>query len=758
MTDERNNRDSGQPDTEEPQLGAGEPDGEPAIDSEEERLVLLASRIDQGHPIDWEAAARDARDDRERAIIAEMRLLADVARVGREQAVAGDREAGLGPVGAEAVKAPGRGEAINDLDEMTQIAEQLAQRAELDPRDRLALDRLARGGQRGQRDQRDRSGQGDHSEAFDRDRSDERDQSDQSHQSDRSDQSDLGDQSFDLVGRHGGDAPPPATWGTLTIQSAIGRGAFSTVYRAQDNLGRLVALKLFPLQRQYGIDWTARLLHEGRLLARLRHENVVSVFGADQGDGYVGLWMELVNGRTLEDELRMRVRFSAEEAAQVGRVLCRALAAVHHAGLLHRDVKAHNVMRDDAGRIVLMDFGSGREAQIEETAPAADLAGTPLYLAPELFHGQPATIASDIYSLGVLLFHLVSDRYPIEGTNSSEIQRAHAERRRVWLRDVRPDLPESFVRVVELALTTDRTQRYQSAGALEDALAGISLQSSAASGGSSAPVVLPPTITTAPTLTEPTPKAPPPWRYRWQIMAAGAASVLALIAWVSVVPMMQRAGPGEPPRPSAAAPTPPATGPSASSYAVQATFFAQRNGRETTLAAGDHVIPGDTLGLRVTTSTPAYVYVANQDEEGDGFLLYPLRPDVVTPLAGQREHRLPVEENGNLWQVTSPGMREHLLVFVSQTPLVDFDQLWRELPRAEAGRPVTGPRIPRSAMVTRGVGGQAPAVQTPSRGLKRLFEQARPLSERQETTDGAWIRELTLVNPIKRTSRPPDPR
>src|SRR6185369_351287 len=88
--------------------------------------------------------------------------------------------------------------------------------------------------------------------------------------------------------------PVPATWGSLTIQSAIGRGAFSTVYRAQDNLGRLVALKLFPLQGERGIDWTARLLYEGRLLERPRHENVVTVFGADHGDGYVGLWMELV--------------------------------------------------------------------------------------------------------------------------------------------------------------------------------------------------------------------------------------------------------------------------------------------------------------------------------------------------------------------------------------------------------------------------------------------------------------------------------
>src|SRR4029078_1485153 len=98
-------------------------------------------------------------------------------------------------------------------------------------------------------------------------------------------------------------------------------------------------------------------------------------------------------------------RVWARKAAALALDLCRALAAVHGAGLVHRDIKAQNVMRDDDGRLVLMDFRAGRERLGEEVP---DLAGTPLYLAPELFDGERASAQSDIYSTGVLLFHLLT--------------------------------------------------------------------------------------------------------------------------------------------------------------------------------------------------------------------------------------------------------------------------------------------------------------------------------------------------------------
>lgn len=670
--------------TDDPAIRDNGDEGEPVLSADEARLVALASRIDLGQPIDWEAEERAARDDRERAVIAEMRLLADVARVGREHGPTPT----LGVAGMSGAEETGE---ISGLGSTLDPAQAPAAAA-------AAAVPLAQ--------------------------------------------------------------PVPATWGSLTIQSAIGRGAFSTVYRAQDNLGRLVALKLFPLQGERGIDWTARLLYEGRLLARLRHENVVTVFGADQGDGYVGLWMELVKGRTLEDELHTRVRFSADEAAQVGRVLCRALAAVHHAGLLHRDIKAHNVMRDETGRIVLMDFGSGREAHPAEIAgPAADLAGTPLYLAPELFSGQSASVASDIYSLGVLLFHLVSDQYPVQGTSRREIQRAHADRRRLWLRDLRPDLPDAFVRVVERALAADRTQRYQTAGELEDALAGISLQSSSSTASSSSGGSI---AATAQDGQDTSQKRRTPFLQRWQLLAGGAATVMAILAMIVMASLRQSAGSAEPSQAaisSIPSPPPPSPQPSSdSAYAVQATFYKQDGKRETTLTGGERVELGDTLGVRLSLSKPAYVYIANQDEEGDGFLLYP-RAEGRGPLAADREHLLPMDETGLLWQVTSQGTREHFLIFVSRTALKELDQLLRELPRAEAGRPVTAglPRLPRG-LITRSVGGLAPARKTPSTQLQRLFEQASPLSSRRETVEGAWIRELTLNNPVNSPESPSSAR
>ena len=198
----------------------------------------------------------------------------------------------------------------------------------------------------------------------------------------------------------------PEHWAHLRLLERIGRGAFGEVYRAWDTrLDREVALKLLPADRSPGNRAASSIIHEGRLLAKVRHPNVVSIYGAEQIGDQIGLWMEFVRGHTLEQILDQRKVVSAAEAVDIGLEVCRAVSAVHGAGLLHRDIKAHNVMRAEDGRIVLMDFGTGRELEDEASS---DLAGTPLYLAPEVLQGQKATVRSDIYSLGVLLYHLVT--------------------------------------------------------------------------------------------------------------------------------------------------------------------------------------------------------------------------------------------------------------------------------------------------------------------------------------------------------------
>ena len=162
---------------------------------------------------------------------------------------------------------------------------------------------------------------------------------------------------------------------------------------------------------------------------------------------------------------RLAASFGAREAALIGLDLCAALAAVHGAGLLHRDVKAQNVMRESGGRLVLMDFGTG-----EELSGTNRLVGTPLYLAPEIFRGQRASVQSDLYSVGVLLFYLVTGKFPVNAGSMEQLARAHAHRERQPLRDLRPDLPEVFIAAVERALDSDPSRRYQSVGELESAL------------------------------------------------------------------------------------------------------------------------------------------------------------------------------------------------------------------------------------------------------------------------------------------------
>lgn len=270
--------------------------------------------------------------------------------------------------------------------------------------------------------------------------------------------------------------PPPLVggdvWGHLTIRGELGRGARGYVFRAWDpQLDREVALKL-TVDRDDdhgGKD----VISEARLLARVKHPHVATVFGAERRGGLLGHWMELIEGETLEAMLLRVGRFNAREVALMGIDVCSALSAVHAAGLLHRDVKAQNVMRDRNGRLVLMDFGTGRDLASADGAFVHDEVGTPMYMAPELFHGVKASVHSDIYSVGVLLYRLVTGSVPVEARSPESLKAAHQSRTRKALADARSDLPLGFIRVVERALAHEPSDRYPSAGALEMALSGL---------------------------------------------------------------------------------------------------------------------------------------------------------------------------------------------------------------------------------------------------------------------------------------------
>jgi serine/threonine-protein kinase len=271
--------------------------------------------------------------------------------------------------------------------------------------------------------------------------------------------------------RPGPTPPGSGRWGRFRLLSLLGQGGYGEIYRALDTqLDREVALKLLKPSRT-SLDLTRRLLDEARMLAQVRHPNVAAVYGAAEQEGRAGFWMELIHGVTLEDLLRLRGPQSASEAALVGRDLCRALAAVHGAGLVHGDVKTSNVMRETGGRIVLMDFGAGAS---QGRSSGGSVMGTPLYTAPELHAGERPSVSSDIYSLGVLLFRLATSAYPRRVGRFGDLAEAHAAGPPLSLRDLRPELPDAFVSAVERAIAQAPGERPRSAGSLQ-ALLGVVL-------------------------------------------------------------------------------------------------------------------------------------------------------------------------------------------------------------------------------------------------------------------------------------------
>jgi TolB-like protein len=299
-----------------------------------------------------------------------------------------------------------------------------------------------------------------------------------------------------------------SSWGHLELIEVVGRGSYGTVYRAWDpKLDRLVALKLF-----HGARHPEAVMHEGRMLARIRNENVVTVHGADVFDGTAGIWMEFVHGRRLDQIVQQEGTFTPPEAATIGIAVCRALAAVHSAGLLHCDVKAQNVIREPGGRIVLMDLGAGRSSTPDEySATQSQVAGTPLYMAPEVFDNGPALAQSDVYSVGVLLFYLVSGRFPIEGKTLREIKRVHLDKRRSRLVDVRPDVPVEFARQVARAIDPDPQRRHRTPNELEAGLLAVPV-------GNSIPAAPQPAVT----------------RRRAFALIAALAVAASLIAWAAM--------------------------------------------------------------------------------------------------------------------------------------------------------------------------------------------------------------------------------
>jgi tRNA A-37 threonylcarbamoyl transferase component Bud32 len=257
----------------------------------------------------------------------------------------------------------------------------------------------------------------------------------------------------------------PERWGDLALFERIGSGAHAEVFRAWDaKLQRDVAVKLLrAASPDAALPADALLLEEGRALARIRHPNVVTVHGIDRHEGRVGLWMELVRGTTLEHEVLQRGPLELADVGRLGTEIGSALAAVHAAGLLHRDVKPANVVRDAEGRFVLADFGLG--LRWDEASQTTRPSGTPMYMAPELLAGSAPSARSDVYSLGMLMWFALAGRHPFDIATLDELRAAAKRGPRPALREVRPDVPAGFAAVVERAIAPDPAARFAGAQA-----------------------------------------------------------------------------------------------------------------------------------------------------------------------------------------------------------------------------------------------------------------------------------------------------
>lgn len=280
---------------------------------------------------------------------------------------------------------------------------------------------------------------------------------------------------------------PPLLIGGYEVFEEIGHGSFGVVYRARDRaLQRDVALKVLkpdPLAKEepaLGAEARARFVREARVLASLDHPNIVRIHAVEQEGTELRLCLELLQGDTLQELVRTQGPFSAAEATAIGIDLCRALAAVHAKGLIHRDVKPANVMRATGGRIVLLDFGV-TEAPRTRGAAGLRVGGTPLHMPPEqVLRGKEATPASDLYALGVTLYHLVSGRYPYQPEAGATLwERMESPAGPTPLRTWRPDLPTRLVDLIDRAVAKAPADRFATAGEFERALVAGEAQAAA---------------------------------------------------------------------------------------------------------------------------------------------------------------------------------------------------------------------------------------------------------------------------------------
>jgi serine/threonine-protein kinase len=267
------------------------------------------------------------------------------------------------------------------------------------------------------------------------------------------------------------DSQLPERFGRYEVESQIGDGSMGRVYRALDPVvGRHVAVKTIKkeyLSEDSSAEYVRRFQREARASGALSHPGIVDIF--DVGPDYIV--MELLEGQTLAQLVAERGQLELSEALWVLRAMAEAIDFAHERGVIHRDLKPANVMVLEGGGVKLMDFGVARVESSVMTR-AGEVLGSPSYMAPEQIAGSDVSRRSDLYSLGVVAYEILTGRRPFTGNTVTtviyKVMHEAAPAPRTW----RSDLPEVYDRVFERALAKDPADRFESAEQLVAALAG----------------------------------------------------------------------------------------------------------------------------------------------------------------------------------------------------------------------------------------------------------------------------------------------
>jgi eukaryotic-like serine/threonine-protein kinase len=251
--------------------------------------------------------------------------------------------------------------------------------------------------------------------------------------------------------------------GRYRVLGRLGVGGMATVYLAEDSsLGRKVALKVMAERYAEDGEFVERFRREAQAAARLNHPNIIAVYDRGEADGRPYIAMEYLQGRTLKQVIQSEGPLPPERAVAIAMQVLAGLRYAHEHGVVHRDVKPHNVLVGDDGRIKVTDFGIAHAGDPQMTE-VGSIVGTAQYLSPEQARGRSVGPQTDIYSLGVVLYEMLSGRVPFEGDSSVAIAMQHVSDEAPPLRALSPQVPESLALVVAHAMLKDPSQRYGSA-------------------------------------------------------------------------------------------------------------------------------------------------------------------------------------------------------------------------------------------------------------------------------------------------------